>query len=149
MLSLPLIGRKQLAYRFNFTYRYIDDVSFINNQEFENYLGQIYPVEFEIKIATKSYTSASDLDLLLSIEKNDHFHTLPFMTKVTSKMSTSFTFRSWVTTVHLHPPFASLSNSIYDMPVFTCNIDVIFRCNMTFKYAFRAKIRQGTLSIPL
>ena len=41
-------GRKELASRFNFTYRYIDDVLSINNPEFENYLGQIYPVELEV-----------------------------------------------------------------------------------------------------
>ena len=47
--SLLSTGRKQLASRFNFTYRYIDDVLSINNPEFENYLGQMYPVELEIK----------------------------------------------------------------------------------------------------
>ena len=43
--SLLSTGRKQLASRFNSTYRYIDDVLSINNPEFENYLGQMYPVE--------------------------------------------------------------------------------------------------------
>ena len=38
-------GRKQFASQFNLTYRYIDDVSFINNPEFENYLSQMYPAE--------------------------------------------------------------------------------------------------------
>ena len=50
--SLLSTGRKQLASRFNFTYRYIDDVLSINNPEFENYLGQMYPVELEIKDTT-------------------------------------------------------------------------------------------------
>ena len=60
----PLLstGKKQLASRFNFTYRYIDDVLSINNPEFENYLGQMYPVELEIKDTTESNTSASYLD---------------------------------------------------------------------------------------
>ena len=31
--------------RFNFTYRYIDNVLSINNPDFENYLGQMYPPE--------------------------------------------------------------------------------------------------------
>ena len=48
-------------------YRYIDDVLSINNPEFENYLGQMYPAELEIKDTTESPTSASYLDLLLSI----------------------------------------------------------------------------------
>ena len=73
--SLLSTGRKQLASRFNFTYRYIDDVLYINNPEFENYLGQMYPVELEIKDTTESNTSASYLDLLLSIGKDGQLHT--------------------------------------------------------------------------
>ena len=46
-------GRKQLASEFNFTYRYIDDLS-INHPEFEYYLGQMYPVELEIKETTEN-----------------------------------------------------------------------------------------------
>ena len=57
--SLLSTGRTQLASRFKFTYRYIDDVLSINNPEFENYLGQMYPVELEIKNTTESNTSAS------------------------------------------------------------------------------------------
>ena len=64
--SLLSTGRKQLTFRFNFTYRYIDDVLSINNPEFENYLGQMYPVELEIKYTTESTTSASYLDLLVN-----------------------------------------------------------------------------------
>ena len=39
-----------------------------NNPDFENYLGQMNPAELEIKDTTESNTSASYLDLLLSIE---------------------------------------------------------------------------------
>ena len=42
--SLLSAGRKRLASQFNFTYRYIDDVLSINNQDFENYLGQMCPL---------------------------------------------------------------------------------------------------------
>ena len=73
--SLLSTGRKQLASRFNFTYRYIDDVLSINNPEFENYLGQMYPVELEIKDTTESNTSASYLDLLLSIGRDGQLQT--------------------------------------------------------------------------
>ena len=59
--------KKKIAYQFNFTYRYIDDVLSINNQDVENYLGQMYPAELEIKDTTESNISASYLDLLLSI----------------------------------------------------------------------------------
>ena len=73
--SLLSTGRKQLASRFNFTYRYIDDVLSINNPEFENYLGQMYLVELEIKDTTESNTSASYLDLLLLIGRDGQLHT--------------------------------------------------------------------------
>ena len=46
--SLLSTGKKKLASQFNFTYRYIDDVLSINNPDFENYLGQMYPAELEI-----------------------------------------------------------------------------------------------------
>ena len=73
--SLLSTGKKQLASRFNLTYRYIDDVLSINNPEFENYLGQMYPAELEIKDTTESTTSASYLDLLLSIGRDGQLHT--------------------------------------------------------------------------
>ena len=60
--SLLSTGKKKLASQFNFTYRYIDDVLSINNPDFENYLGQMYPAELEIKDTTESNTSASYLD---------------------------------------------------------------------------------------
>ena len=73
--SLLSTWRKQLVSRFNFTYRYIDGILSINNPEFENYLGQMYPVELEIKDTTESNTSASYLDLCLSIGRNGQLHT--------------------------------------------------------------------------
>ena len=41
----------------------------------ENYLGQMYPAELEIKDTTESNTSASYLDLLLSIESDGQLRT--------------------------------------------------------------------------
>ena len=73
--SLLSTVRKQLASRFNLTYRYIDDVLSINNPEFEKYLGQMYLAELEIKDTTESTTSASYLDLLLSIGRDGQLHT--------------------------------------------------------------------------
>ena len=73
--SLLSTGKKKLASQFNFTYRYIDDVLSINNPDFENYLGQMYPAELEIKDTTDSNTSASYLDLLLSIESYGQLRT--------------------------------------------------------------------------
>ena len=54
---------------------YIDDVLYIDNPHFENYLGQMYPPELEIKDTTESNTSASYLDLLLSIGRDGQLHT--------------------------------------------------------------------------
>ena len=73
--SLLSTGKKKLASQFNFTDRYIDDILSINNPDFENYLGQIYPAELEIKDTTESNTSASYLDLLLSIESDGQLRT--------------------------------------------------------------------------
>ena len=53
----------------------IDDVVSINNPDFDNYLGQMYPAELEIKNTTESNTSASYLDLLLSIGMDGHLST--------------------------------------------------------------------------
>ena len=44
-------------------------------QILENYLGQMYPAELEIKDTTESNTSASYLDLLLSIESDGQLRT--------------------------------------------------------------------------
>ena len=104
--SLLSTGKKQLAFRFNLTYKYIDDVLSINNPEFENYLGQMYPAELEIKDTTESTTSASFLDLLLSIGRDGQLHTLPSTTSEMISISTSQTFRSWVVIFHLRRPMA-------------------------------------------
>ena len=47
----------------------------INNPDFENYLGQMYPAELEIKDTTESNTSASCLNLLLSIGRDGQLPT--------------------------------------------------------------------------
>ena len=68
-------GKKKIASQFTFTCRYIDDVLSINNPDFENYLGQMNPAGLEIKDTTESRTSASYLDLLLSIESDGQLRT--------------------------------------------------------------------------
>ena len=56
-------------------YRYIDDVFSINNPDFDKYIGHMYPPALPIKDTAKSNTSASYLDLLLSIGKNGQLRT--------------------------------------------------------------------------
>ena len=75
MYSLCSKIERKIASQFNFTYRYIDDVLSINNPDFWNYLGQMYPAELEIKDMTESNTSVSYLDLLLSIESDSQLRT--------------------------------------------------------------------------
>ena len=71
--SLLSTGRKQLAFRFNLS---------INNPKFENFLGQMYPDELEMKEPIESNTSASyNLDLLLLIGGAINF-TLSLMTNL-------------------------------------------------------------------
>ena len=75
-ISQYLLGwKKQWAFQFNFKYQYIDDVLSIKNTDSHNYLGQKYTAELEIKDTTESNTSASYLDLLLSIGKHGKLRT--------------------------------------------------------------------------
>jgi hypothetical protein len=59
------------ARAFNFTYRYIDDVLYINNSRFAEFLPLIYPPELEVKETTDTASSASFLDLYLEFDDND------------------------------------------------------------------------------
>jgi hypothetical protein len=58
--------KKFLAVAFNSTFRYIDDVLSINNNQFYTYVATVYPSELEIKDTTDCSTSASFLDILLN-----------------------------------------------------------------------------------
>ena len=123
--SLLSTGKKKLASQFNFTYRYIDDVLSINNPDFDNYLGQMYPAELEIKDTTESNTSASYLDLLLSIESDGQLRTSLY-DNMTTSTSISQTFRSWVEIFHLRQPMVFLSHSSYGMPGLAPLMNVLF-----------------------
>ena len=122
--TLLSTGRKQLASRFNFTYRYIDDVLYINNQEFENYLGQMYPVELEIKDTTESNTSSSYLDLLLSIGREGQLHTSIYDKGDDFNFHiTNFPFLS--SNIPSRPPMSSLFRSLYVMPGLAPRMNVL------------------------
>ena len=134
--SLLSTGRKQLASRFNFTYRYIDDVLSINNPEFENYLGQMYPVELEIKDTTESNTSASYLDLLLSIGRDGQLHTSIYDKRDDFNFHiTNFPFLS--SNIPTSPAYmASLFRSLYGMPGLTPRMDVLSWGRRDFQISF-------------
>jgi hypothetical protein len=62
--------KKILAVAFSSTFRCIDDVLFINNDQFHTYVDSIYSNELEIKDTTECCTSASYLDILLKLDNN-------------------------------------------------------------------------------
>ena len=101
------------------------DVLSINNPVFENYLGQMYPAELEIKGTIESTTFASYLDLLRSIGRDGQLHTSiydkrdDFYFHITN-------FRSWVVIFHLPRPMAFLSLNLYDTPGLALRMNVLF-----------------------
>jgi hypothetical protein len=72
---------KPLAVAFNSTFKYIDNVLSINNDQFHSYVDSIYLSELEIKDTTESSTSASYLENVDAggklttqlYDKRDHF----------------------------------------------------------------------------
>jgi hypothetical protein len=60
--------KKSLTVAFISTFRYIDDVLFINNNQFHPYVDLIYPNDLEVKDTTECTTSASYLDALLKLD---------------------------------------------------------------------------------
>jgi hypothetical protein len=62
--------KESLAVAFNSTFRYIDDVLSINNNQFHSYVDSIYLNELEIKDTMECSTSASYLDVLLKLDTN-------------------------------------------------------------------------------
>jgi hypothetical protein len=72
-----LLHRKKtpLAVAFNSTFRYIDDVLSIDNNQFHSYVDSICPNELDIKDTTESSTSASYLDILLNIDADGKLRT--------------------------------------------------------------------------
>ena len=114
-----------LASRFNFTYRYIDDVLSINNPDFANDLGQMYPAELEIKDTTESNISASYLDLLLSIESDGQLRTSLYDKRDDFNFHiTNFPFLS--SNIPSSPAYGFLSRSLYGMPGLAPLMNVLF-----------------------
>ena len=60
-----------LAIRYSKTFRYIDDLLSINNADFENFIGDIYPSELELKNTTVTPDETTYLDTTINIgERN-------------------------------------------------------------------------------
>ena len=123
--SLLSAGKKRLASQFNFTYRYIDDVLSINNPNFENYLGQMYPPELEIKDTTESNTSTSYLDLLLSIGRDGQLRTSLYDKRDDFNFHiTNFPFLS--SNIPSSPAYGVLSHNSSDTPGLAPLMNVLF-----------------------
>ena len=70
MKELVSDKKLHLARKFNFTFRYIDDLISFNNSHFKNYVAKIYPSSLELKNATDSPQGTSYLDLFF-FKSND------------------------------------------------------------------------------
>ena len=101
--SLLSAGKKRL-------YRYIDDVLSINNPDFENYLGQMYPLSLRSK-TRRRVTLLLPTRICSCQSVGTVNFILPFTTNVTISISILQTFRSWVATSHLRRPMAFLSHN--------------------------------------
>ena len=84
--SLLSAGKKRLASQFNFTYRYIDDVLSINNPDFENYIGQMYPLSLRSKTRRRATRLLPTWICSCQSVGTVNF-TLPFTTNVTISIS--------------------------------------------------------------
>ena len=66
-MSLSANNQTDIIEAFNSTSRYLDDLLNIDNPNFEQMVGQIYPTELQLNNANSSDTKAQFLDLHLSI----------------------------------------------------------------------------------
>ena len=62
-------NEKKVAWSFNFTFRYVDDVLSLNNSRFGDFVYRIFPIELEIKDTTDTDRSVSCLYLHLEIDR--------------------------------------------------------------------------------
>ena len=133
-----------MASRFNFTYWYIDDVLSIINPEFDNYLGQMYPVELEMKNKTESNTSVSYLDLLLSIGRDGQLHTSIYDKRTYFNFHiTNFPFLS--SNIPTSPAYGVLFRSLYGMPGLAPRMDVYPEGDATFKQGYVKECLKSSL----
>ena len=90
--SVLSAGKKRLASQFRFTYRYIDDVLSINNPDFVNYLGQMYPLSLRSKTRRRApFVLPTWICSCQSVGAVNF--ALPFTTNVTISISILQTFR--------------------------------------------------------
>ena len=96
------------------------DVLSTNYPEFDNYLGQMYLAELEIKGTTESNTSASYFDLLLSIESDGQLRTSLYDKR------DDFNISLMSRNISSSPAFGVLSQSLNGMPGLAPLMNVLF-----------------------
>ena len=85
----------------------------------------MYPTELEIKDTTESTTSASYLDLLLSIERDGQLHTSIYDKRDDFNFHiTNFPFLS--SKIPSSPAYGVLSLNLYDTPGLAPRMNVLF-----------------------
>ena len=68
-------GNRKLERKFNFTYRYIDDLISFRNKNFQQHLSTIYPKELQIKPTSQSDFVTHYLDLTFMRDKSNNVST--------------------------------------------------------------------------
>ena len=97
----------------------------INNQDFDNYLSQMYPSELEIKDTTESNISASYLDLLLSIGREGQLCTSLYDKRDDVNFHiTKFPFLS--SNIPSSPAYGVLSHNSFDTQGLAPLMNVLF-----------------------
>ena len=67
--------KRNLARKFNLSYRYTDDLVSFNNKRFKEFISDIYPKELTISETTESTSVTSYLHLLFTRDKSDNITT--------------------------------------------------------------------------
>lgn len=111
---------KALAVAFNSKFRYINDVSFINNCYFHSYVNTIYLSELEIKYTTDSKTSVTYLVILLEKDVNGNLTTKLYDKRDDFNFLSS-TFLTYVA-IYLH---CDIDNVDYVNRILRCRHDVV------------------------
>ena len=111
-----------------------------------NFLGQMYPAEFEIKDTTDSITSASYLDLLLSIGRYGKLHTSIYDKRGNFNFHiTNLSFPS--SNIPFSPAHDVFISQLIRYARACSSYNVLFWGKATFQKAHQTGIPRGTLEI--
>ena len=93
------------AIQFSNTFRYIDDLLSVNNEQFENYISTIYPSELELKDTSTPTTEVCYLDARIKLgDNNSPFHVSASTIKERTLHSESSFFHIWTATSPVNRP---------------------------------------------